>query len=272
MTDLHVITFSKNRACQLDLTLSSYKNHFKEWNNSKLTILYNYSTELYKNGYDKVKELHPEFTWVKEENFQADTIRIFNESDSPLVSFLVDDDVFINDVSLLEPAFQAFFRNNNILCVASRMTKNIDYCYTANISTPPPTHFYEEGSWEWRAPNLLGDWSYPMSIASFHVFRKMDLITTINKVPFNAPNSFEGRCLAPNPPDKPLMILLNEQKCLCAVNNRVQTENCNRNENSHSIESLNNMFLNGNRLSDKVNNGKIFKQAHAPLEYVWEKR
>jgi hypothetical protein len=272
MSDLHTILFSKDRACQLDLTLSTYKRHFREWKGNKLTILYTHTNAEYEFGYDRVKMLHPEFNWVKETNFSANTIDIFNSDSSPLVSFLVDDDVFINDVTLASPAVEALLRNKNILCVASRMNKNIDYCYTANIQTPPPGFFFEEGSWEWRVGGLQGDWCYPMSIASFHIFRKMDLIRPINQVPFRAPNSFEGTCLAPNPPDRPLMILMDNQKCVCGVNNRVQTENSNRHEDSHSLDSLNRMFLGGNRLSDKVNDGKIFKQAHAPVEYVWEKR
>lgn len=272
MPDLHTILFSKDRACQLDLTLSTYKNHFKEWRDNKLTILYTFSSNEFKFGYDKVKKLHPEFTWVMETNFRQNTVAIFNDIQEPLVSFLVDDDVFINDVTLKCQPIKAFLNNPNILCVASRMNKEVNYCYTSNIQSAPPTFFYEEGSWEWRAPGLAGDWCYPMSIASFHIFRKVDLIRPITQVPFRAPNSLEGTCLAANPPDKPLMILLDNQKCVCGVNNRVQGENSNRHENSHSLESLNNMFLAGNRLSDKVNDGKILKQAHAPVAYVWEKR
>ena len=272
MSNLHTMVFSKDRACQLDLTLSTYKKHFKEWKDNKLTILYTHSNASYENGYKKLMQLHPEFAWVKESNFHDDTVSIFNLIEAPLVSFLVDDDVFINDVSLSERGINALIKNTNILCVASRMNRDINYCYTANIQTPPPTSFYQEGSWEWNVSSLAGDWCYPMSIASFHIFRRSDLIRAINTAPFRAPNSFEGTCLAPNAPKKPLMILLDNQKCICGVNNRVQTENSNRHENSHSIESLNNMFLSGNRLSDTVNDGKMFKQAHAPLEYVWEKR
>lgn len=272
MGNLHTILFSKDRACQLDLTLSTYKRHFAEWSINDLTILYTSSSAEYERGYDKVKALHPQFKYVRETNFKQDTINIFNENQSPLVSFLVDDDVFLNRVTLDCPQVQAMLRNPNILCVASRMNKDVNYCYTANIQTPPPTSFYEEGSWEWRTGGLQGDWCYPMSIASFHIFRKMDLIRPINQVDFRAPNSFEGTCLAPNPPDRPLMILLDNQKCVCGVNNRVQTENSNRHEGSHDLVSLNNMFLGGNRLSDKANDGKIFKQAHAPVEYVWERR
>ena len=272
MRNLHTILFSKDRACQLDLTLSSYKRHFKEWKDNDLTVLYTSSSAEYERGYDKIKQLHPEFTYVKESNFQQDTIRIFNDNQCPLVSFLVDDDVFINDVTLNCHQLQAMLRNPNILCIASRMNKEVNYCYTANIQTPPPVHFFEEGSWEWRAPQLSGDWNYPMSISGFHIFRKADLVRPINTAPFRAPNSFEGTCLACNPPDRPLIILLENQKCICGVNNRVQTENGNRHEGSHDLVSLNNMFLSGNRLSDKANDGKMFRQAHAPVEYVWEKR
>lgn len=271
MSDLHTILFSKDRACQLDLTLSTYKNHFKEWGDNKLSILYTHSSDSYKAGYDRVMSLHPEFIWIKESNFRQNTIDIFNGIQAPLVSFLVDDDVFINDVTLTCRSVKALLNNPNILCIAPRMSKEVNYCYTANIQTPPPTVFYEEGSWEWRAPGLAGDWCYPMSIASFHIFRKMDLIRPITQIPFRAPNSLEGTCLAPNSPDKPLMILMDNQKCVCGVNNKVQIENQNRHENSHSIESLNNMFLTGNRLSDKVNDGKTFKQAHVPVEYIWGK-
>jgi hypothetical protein len=266
---IQFILCSKDRACQLDLTLSSMKKHFKEWKEQKFDIIYTYSSEEYKKGYEKVKQFHPEFNWIKETNYHNDTVAAFNNGTTPYVSFLVDDDVFINPITLSCPEFQEFLTNDQIACFSGRMSPSVNFCYTANISAPQP-EFNPNRTWNWQNPSLRGDWNYPMSIASFHVFRREDLTKAINTEPFRSPNYFE-QALANNPPmGRPLMICCETAKCYCGTNNRVQNDNANRNENSAPLDILNKLFVMGRRLSPTANRGLVSVTAHGPVKYIWE--
>jgi hypothetical protein len=267
---LDVLILSKDRAAQLDLTLSTMKSHFVDWKDYRFHVLYTYSNGMHQVSYDKVKSYHPEFQWVKETNFRNDVIRLFNSFQGPYVSFLVDDDVFIDNMSLDCPEFKEFTRNPEIAVLSPRIAPYVNYCYTARLSTPPPRSF-NGTTWNWKSPELAGDLNYPCSIASLHIFRKEDLNHPINNVWFRAPNSFEGSCLAPNPPHhRPLMICFDRCKVICGTNNRVQTENANYHENSHTPDSLCQTFLTGKRLNPHANDGIIVPMCHGPvkLEFV----
>lgn len=268
---IDVLIFSKDRACQLDLTLTTLKKHFKEWRTQTYTILYTYSNDLNRLAYDRVRNLHPQFQWVIENSFRQDVINIFNTGTNPYYSFIVDDDVFINGFSLDSPEFHEFKLNPHIACVSPRIAPYVNYCYTARISTPPPKEFINKTIWNWTNPELLGDWCYPQSIASFHIFRREDLNYSINNAPFRAPNSFEGTCLAPNPPrHRPLMVCFEQCKVICGTNNRVQVENNNYHENTHTPEMLAKYFLLGKRLNPNINDGIIVPMCHGPvkLEFI----
>ena len=264
---IDVIVFSKDRAAQLDMMLSGLKHYLKEWQSQSYTILFTYTNDLHKLSYDRVISLHPEkcFTWVKENNFQRDVINIFNSGKNAYCSFLVDDDVFINKFSLEDKEVKEFMRNDQIACVSPRIYPKVDYCYTARLITPPPKNFINKTIWNWKEPGLAGDWNYVFSIASFHIFRREDLAGPINKVPFRAPNSFEGTCLAPTNLPRPLMICFEQQKVLCGTNNRVQTENNNYHENSHPIDILAKNFLMGKRLDYTANNNVMKNACHGNI-------
>ncbi len=262
---LNILVFSKDRACQLDLTLTTYKKYFKEWKQQKLSIIYKYSSPFYQAGYDLVKKLHPEFTWVVESNFQRDTINAFNMGGRPYTSLLVDDDVFVDNFSLADPEIQLFFNNKNILCVSPRLAPYVNYCYTQNQPQPQPI-FNADRTWNWNG--AIHDWGYPMSIASFHIFRTEDISRQINTINYVSPSYLEGVCLAPNPPlNRPLMICYEQAKCICSTNNRVQNANNNRTENNAPLDVLNTLFISGKRLNPDKNHQYKLNMCHGPLSY-----
>lgn len=272
---INTICWSKDRACQLDLTLTTYKKYFTEWREQQVNIIYTSSNEKYNNGYELVKKLHPEFNWVRETNFRQDTINCFNSFRRPYTAFMVDDDVFIDYFSLKSDEFKLFQSNPSIICVSPRMAPYITYCYPAICDSPPPS-FSSNGPrvWNWKASHLRGDWCYPSSVACHHIFRSEDLEQPINNIPFKFANSFEGNCLLGHidnviGPKRPLMVCFATAKCICSENNRVQTENQNRNENSHPISYLNDMLLNGSRLCPDINHQMIINACHWPVQMKW---
>jgi len=269
---INTISWSKDRACQLDLTLTTYKKYFSEWKEQPFSIIYTASTARYNAGYDIVKKRHPEFNWVKETNFRTDTISCFNKFKQPYTTFVVDDDVFIDFFSLKSDEFRTFQADQSIICISPRLAPYVTYCYPASLDSPPPTFDpnYNQKVWNWKQGHLRGDWCYPWSVACHHIFRTEDIEHAVNNVPFKFANSFEGNCLMGHINERrPNMLCFQTAKCVCAENNKVQTENQNRNENSHSLEYLNETFLSGKRLCPDANHQKIFNACHAPISVVW---
>lgn len=265
---INIISWSMNRAAQLDLMLQTYKNHFKEWKDQSFNIIYKYTNENYKKGYELVKLYHPEFNFIEETNFRQNTLDLYNNSKLPYVSFLVDDDIFINDFTTTSKEFNEFENNPLITCLSSRLAPYIDYCYTQNNVAQKP-ELDERNVFKWRE-NCSGDWSYPWSVAALHVFRKQD-IYAINNIQFKAPNSFEGNALCSIPfHGRDYMICFNTAKTFTAANNKIQNENNNRHENTDPVDLLNNIFISGKRLNAEVNDNMISNSCHGPILLIWK--
>jgi hypothetical protein len=267
---INVVAWSKNRACQLDLTLSTYKKYFSEWKSCQVSIIYTYSDESYKRGYDLCQKLHPEFNWIKETNFRQDTLKAIFTSPHTYQSFMVDDDVFVDRFSLEDKECQELFKNQSVACISPRLAPYINYCYTANHTQPQPTFLKDRDHlWEWRGKPY--DWGYPWSVASFHIFRKSDIVN-LQMLKFKGANSFEGGFIsAASFNGRELMSCYKQAKCICSTNNKVQIENGNRHENSDPLDILNSNFINGKRLDSDINDKYTLNMCHGPLKYEWRK-
>ena len=51
---LNIIVFSRDRACQLELFIRSMKFYFKEFYQYNINVLYTYSNNKFKEGYEKL--------------------------------------------------------------------------------------------------------------------------------------------------------------------------------------------------------------------------
>lgn len=91
-----VLIFSKDRAAQLDLLLSSVELYAPNLY-STITVIYMASGAEYLRGYDRCRDLqwlhHRLLHWWKQGDFDVD-VRSWLDHMGPFVSFLVDDDVF----------------------------------------------------------------------------------------------------------------------------------------------------------------------------------
>lgn len=261
---IEILCWSKDRACQLDLTLSSFKKYFKEWDKQSVNIIYTYSNESYKQGYDKVIALHPEFNWILETNLRSNTLNVINKTNHKYISFFVDDDVFVDYFSVEDSQFIEFFNNPDITCISPRMAPYINFCYTQNQPQSQPI-YNDKLMWEWKT--AIHDHGYPWSVACMHVFRIENILPIIN-FNFRAPNSLEG-AMCSLPLQGNYMICYPHAKAITSSNNRVQTENANRHSNLNSLEDLNTEFINGKRLSIDANHQFTLNMAHGPLKYEW---
>ena len=175
--------------------------------------------------------------------------------------------MFIDKISLNDKEMIEFFNNSTISTISPRLSKRVNYCYTQNAPAIAPI-MNEKNIWNWRDGKCSGDWNYPFSVAAFHIFRKSDL-ECLRMHNFRAPNTFEAAMNSVPFTGRDNMICYNGAKCFTAANNKVQIENNNRHENSHSIEYLNKIFLDGHRLSPIVNQNMKSNACHGPVNYLW---
>lgn len=220
MTQLNVIIFSKDRACQLDLLLRSIQEFVLDTEVIHFSILYKSSAASYNQGYDKVKQAFPTFQFVDETkgpgDFKSQLLALIDPA-IPLSMFLVDDDLFKAAFSLADAPVSTFQDHPEILCLSLRLGKHIDYCYMLDIHTPAP-RFAPGGMWTWQGQP--GDWGYPMSLDG-HIFRTHEIEPLLRQLAYENPNRLEAR-LAAHPLAQAKMNCYPESRILNLPINKVQ--------------------------------------------------
>lgn len=264
-----LLLFSKDRAAQADLTISSLKRHHKNYDDCQVIVLWKASNALFYDGYQRAASLHPEVKFIKEESFRHQTLEFHKNCGTPYFAFLVDDDVFIRPFSHNDPEFRAFFQfPEKVLTLSLRMAPYHTICYPACKPQNPPKQWISTNPYSWKHDGCNFDWGYPMSVGSYHLYRTPTL-NYMQSFLFKAPNSLEGglASLWPHWAKEPLMLCYPQARVVTAVNNKVNDENNNRAENTHPVELLNSKFLEGFRLDAVVNDNTMSLSPHTPLKY-----
>jgi len=260
---LNLTIFSYNRGCQLDLMLRSMKEFFIGLDKVKVNILYRYSSEAFRMGYEKVKKYHPEFNYVLESDFKKNVIDLIDINNC-YTAFGVDDNVFKETFDINCEEMKYLESTGAVSCLSLRMHPGINYCYTENRPTPTPLFICRDPLlWAWKG--LPGDWGYSMSV-DWHMFRTVDILDLCLKLPYNNPNSFEGQ-MAMRPINMPYMMCFEKSKVFNIPANKVQTLNSNR-YGSMSADFLNSKFLDGYGID--LNPIKGFNNISAHQEVPYE--
>jgi len=236
---MNVIVFSKDRSCQLELLIRSIKKYFKEFEELTFNILYTYSNDTFKKGYDKLFEMHNDLNlnYIKEtKKFKEHVLELIDDKVEHTI-FFVDDMIFKNDFTLKSKQYQLFSTDENILTLSLRLHNNLTYCYSANIPQTPP-RFDTNNSFRWRGQP--GDYGYPMSLDGYF-FRTKDILPLFKVLNYNNPNSLES-VICVYPMNRPLMICFEESVVLTIPVNLVQNFNNNVHGNI-SADFLNDKFL-----------------------------
>lgn len=260
MSNINYVLFSRDRSCQLELLLRSTKEYFKEYYDTKINVLYTFSNDSFKEGYDKVKLEYPEINFIKETSFKKDVISLVDINNKYTI-FFVDDQVFKETFEMSE--IINFEKNEQILCISLRLHPKLTYCYAANTPMRP----LKNKIFEWK--NETGDFNYPMSVDS-HIYLTSDIYPYIQNLNYNNPNQFEAT-LAMYPIDKPYMMCFDKSKTFNNPCNKVQTNNPNKHGNV-TAEYLNQEFLNGNIIDldpfRGLNNESCHKEM--PIKFIKE--
>ena len=183
---INIIIYSKNRACQLELLLRSFNHCFADFKSSNISVIYKYTDDNYKLGYDIVKNKY-NISFIQESNnIKSDTLKLILPANQ-YTMFLVDDIFFKDKFSLYDYEFMLFNNNIDILSLSLRLHPNINFCYPTNKPTPQPTMI--QNIWNWKGS--LGDFGYPMSLDG-NIYRTPTIYNMIEKINFNSPNELEG--------------------------------------------------------------------------------
>jgi len=191
-----LIVFSYNRGTQLYATIESSRKYFAGLND--IYVLYRASDDKYKMPYLDIKNTFDVKLVRQGSNPRADFkplfINILKQSKASYVLLAVDD-IFVKDFVDLSNCAQHLERYN-AYAFYLRLGKNINYCYSCKIQSPPPSmKEVFTGVFEWVFNSSLGDWGYPNSV-DMTIFRKKDVLRDAQQFNFTAPNIFEGQWAA----------------------------------------------------------------------------
>lgn len=262
---LNIIVFSRNRAMQLDLLLTSLKRTFKEYKETQINVLYDFTDTEFYESYEILKEQCDEnIKFITDNEFGSFKQTVLNTLDpkKDLTMFLCDDIVFTNDWSVSDKEIQILEKNNSIIATSLRLWEGIDFCYAARLSSPAPK--LENGIWNWTTS--VGDWGYPMSVDG-NIYKTEFILSKINEVAFKTPNELEAVLAITADRSKPnYCCYVTEPKLFNIPANIVQTTFQNKHGNIKTANQLNYLFLNGKRLDDNFYYGKKFNTVHVELE------
>lgn len=254
---INIIIFSKNRAAQLELLLTSLKKYFNEFNQANISVLFKATNKDYDDAYRILMSTTPEnISFIDDNEFGSFRPTVMNllsqKTNNEYTMFLVDDIVFRDYFSISDEIFSNL-SSPDMLSVSLRLYEKVNHCYATNSPSPLPS-FTLGNVWKWG--NASGDWGYPMSVDG-NVF-KTEFINNLLKtvVPnFDNPNSFEASLNHPfvkqNLP-KYLCCYIQKSKLINNPANRVQDIYQNRITGAFNPEEINQLFLEGKRLRPVV--------------------
>lgn len=262
--ELNVIVFSRNRAMQLDLLLTSLKQTFKEYNKTKINVIYDFTDTEFYDGYELLKEqTDKNINFVTDNEYGSFKTTVLNLLDpkKDLTMFLCDDIIFSNDWSLTDKEIEVLKTDETIIATSLRLWDGIDFCYATNQKSQCPK--LENGIWNWTIAE--GDWGYPMSVDG-NIFKTDFIKSKIEAIPFNTPNDLEAALAITVDNSKPnYCCYVSEPKLFNIPANVVQTKFLNRHGNIKTANQLNYLFLDGKRLDETFYYGKKFNTVHVEL-------
>jgi hypothetical protein len=273
---IHTIIFSFNRAIQLELLLKSI-NRFDSNRLLTVTVLYAFTDETFRAGYEKLKSKFPRFRWVPEEkhtehfvfptfplywhnyywwiryawsrkkasNFRCQLIDIIAGSSMEQVMFLTDDSMFFDEVNVPSQIMEKIRTLPYEYSFSLRHGKNVSGGNVLSLMDLLYCKIYE--------PGLSPEWAYPFSIDG-HVYNKEFLLKAFKKVWFKNPNTLEGNiaCYLKENRMVPVMYF-NEKSALVGFElNRVQNVHQNHNLDINPAY-LNLLYTNGYSMDIRFN-------------------
>lgn len=250
-SQIDIIIYSKDRPLQLYALLESLIHSTKNY--SSIQVIYHARAEEYGRAYRKLARDFPQVTFIaqSQENPQQDfknlTIAALNNGKSEYIVFAVDD-IIVKDAINFTDAIK-HLEHTKAYALFLRLGENTHICYPINQEQGvPPLIKFSDGLRAWTFEQGAWDWNYPNNV-DMTIYRKKDIMPTIQSVPYKNPNSFEGSwaCHA-RPYLKKIGLCYSLSKIINVPLNVVQHEYHNRNMHAYSVEKLLSIFNEGYKI------------------------
>ena len=270
---LSAIVFSRDRAAQLDLLLSSLRANAQGFA-AEVSVLWRASDAAYRSGYEICRAEHPEAEFVAEDSFAEDLRSLLAAAE--FVVFFTDDSVLFRSLEGRERLPQEWLmRDPELLCFSLRLGRNCETCYPLSRRQRQP-EFAAEGdalSWEWGGADA--DFGYTMSLDGHVMNAELPRMLLGSSRPAN-PNELEG-LLAGAVSEAPVarrMAAYHESHLVCIPANRVNETHPNRFDVTGGADprSLNTRYLGGERLDLAAIDFDAVDAAHVELGLAWKGR
>jgi hypothetical protein len=274
-SDLLIVVFSMNRACQLEAFLRSMKKFFKGHDPKSVNIIYKFTDENYEKGYNKVINQYPDFNYIFENDIRVDLRNVFTLNiDKKYAVFFCDDNIWKDEFDIdNDDAFKLFEQSENIVTLSLRMHPKVNKCYPMGNKPTPPPKFLNENPWIWNwvenyPETVNGDWGYYGSIDG-HIFRMSMIFNHVMNLEYQNVNQVEAYFSANAPKHIPLMMCHEKSSIVNVPWNRVQT-NCGNINMGIETKYINDEFLNGNVIDVEKFEGIFTTSPHEELNLIWK--
>ena len=268
----NITIFSKDRPMQLHACLESLYKHFQSPSKPNVTVIFKASSKDFASGYQRtIKQFpaDPHLDWVPEQNFRSQVIQAVQNKPSQFTMFLVDDIIFVSDVSTNDKQFGLVSNNKSMLGLSLRLHDGVTHCYATNEATPVPK-FVKGVVWSW--PGNQGDWGYPMSVDG-NVFNTSLIKEFLETANFTNPNTLEValdiRSKRPGTPSYQCCYP-EAPKLINIPANRVQNVYRNRFADGLTPEEMNSLYLAGKTIDVTIFAGVKPNTVHVPLEFTFK--
>jgi len=263
------IIYSFDRSCQLHLLLESIEKNAENMFN--INVLYKYSNEDFKHGYEILKKNFLKFKFIEEIEFKKQTLEIINNFSNKYMCFFTDDDIIYNKIKE-EDIDKCLYENEEIFCFSVRLGKNISTCYTLNSDNVLILLKEDEKFIWWDWTKHYADFGYPLSVDG-HIFRTKEIKKLIKAINFHNPNTLEGNLQIFDSFPKEIMVAYKASCLVNSPNNIVNKTHPNRKGETFSFNTkeLNDFYLNGKIIDYNLINFSNIKGCHQELEFKFKK-
>lgn len=263
------LIFSKDRACQLDLLLTSLEE--KGSNAGKISIIYKSSNQKFSDAYAICKSSHKFVNFIEEIDFQSQVKGWLNDIDrSSTIILAVDDDVLRDELNF-EEISQILTNNPHLVCYSPKLGLQLTHCYSLNQLQPVPNGSVVNGYFVWDWKNAIHDWQYVFSVGG-HAFRTSEIAAWVSSFSFSNPNNLEDAIQRINnhfvTPSTAVSHVVS--KMVNIPMNRVQNTHNNRCGNISHVE-LNERYLEGSRLDSLSYYSIVPTACHENAPVYWKK-
>jgi len=260
--------FSKDRAFQLEAMLRSFLSHVEDARTARLAVLFRATDARHARQYALLASMHPEVTFVAEQDFRADLLSLIGAS--RVVMFMVDDTLITRTFSLVR-ALEALTSEPQALGFSFRLGMNTTYFYMLDRPQALPAfHAVGRGilQYDWRVAEH--DFGYPLEVSS-SLYRTADLLPVLREMDFRNPNRLEAELATRRDTFvdcRPLLLCFERSVAFSAPLNLVQQEFPNRSRGTAdcSAEALSRLFDQGFRLDVAAWTDHTARGAHEEID------